>query len=188
MRKSCVWLGCIPVGCVVHILAGKDASSTGKGLQVVADTRNTRIVAFLIGSMTVGASVLLWIEPSTRGWSSATLLMAESARAIQEVQIVYTRAGVDPGSYECMVLPGGQCKWRPNGSRIRLVVIGSDAPELPRAQAETLLAVFGSMTQRHGLDLDRVWLHPASDARLHPELPVQAHDLCDLLVRKGISM
>jgi hypothetical protein len=46
--------------------------------------------------------------------------------------------------------------------------------------------VFGSMTQRHGLDLRRVWLHPASDARLHPELPPAAHELCNLLVRKSI--
>jgi hypothetical protein len=159
-----------------------------KGLPVAADKRNTQIVACLIGSMTLGAAVLLWLEPPTPGWSSTTLLLAESVCAVDEVQIEYVgpNAGSDPAAYDCVVRPSGECTWRPTGSRVRLSVVGSEGLRLPEAQAKTLLAVFGSMTQRHGLDLDRVWLHPASDARLHPELPAQAHDLCDLLVRKGI--
>jgi hypothetical protein len=138
--------------------------------------------------MTLGAAALLWLEPPTPGWSPATLLLAESVRAVEAVQIEYAapNAGVDPATYDCTVLPSGECAWRPSGPQIRLAVIGSEAQRLSEAQAETLLAVFGAMTQRHGLDLNRVWLHPASDARLHPELPAQAHDLCDLLVRKGI--
>jgi hypothetical protein len=159
-----------------------------KGLPVAADKRNALIVACLIGSMTLGAAVLLGLEPPTPGWSSGTLLLAESGYAVEEVQIEYggPDAPVDPTAYDCAVLPSGECAWRPSGPRIRLAVIGSEAPRLPQAQAKALLAAFGSMTQRHGLDLDSVWLHPASDARLHPELPAQAHDLCDLLVRKGI--
>lgn len=138
--------------------------------------------------MTIGATVLLWLEPATPGWSSTTLLMAESTQAVDEVRIEYAMLGaaIDPGGWDCAVLPGGECDWRPQGSRIRLVVVGSEASELSHGQAETLLAVFGTLTQRHGLELERAWLHPASDARLHPELPAQAHDLCDLLVRKGI--
>ena len=159
-----------------------------KGPSVASDARNTRTVAFLIGSMTIGAAVLLWMEPPTPGWSSETLLMAESARAVDEVRIEYVMpdAAIDLADRDCAVLPSGECDWRPQGSRIRLAVIGSEASELSQAQAEMLLAVFGTLTQRHGLELERVWLHPASDARLHPELPAQAHDLCDLLVRKGI--
>jgi hypothetical protein len=155
---------------------------------VASDVRNTKTVVFLIASMTIGAAVLLWLEPPTPGWSPATLLMAESARAVDEVQIEYAMADAAIGSvdYDCVVLPSGDCVWRPQGPRVRLAVIGSEASELSQAQAQTLLAVFGTLTQRHGLQLERVWLHPASDARLHPELPAQAHDLCDLLVRKGI--
>ena len=155
---------------------------------MTADTRNTKIVAALVASMTVGAAALLWLEPPTPGWASATLLMAESGRAIEEVRIDFAASGTlgDPSGYDCAVYPSGECDWRPRGARIRLLVAGSGPQGLPSAQAEKLLAVFGSMTQRHGLNLERVWLHPASDARLHPELPVAAHDLCDLLVRKGI--
>jgi len=160
----------------------------GKGLHVAADKRNTKIAAFLIGSMTLGAAILLWLEPPTFVWSSGSLLMAESVRPVEDVRIEYVgpAATVDPGAYDCVVRPSGECAWRPRGPRTRLVVIGSEGQRLPQVQAQTLLAVFGSMTQRHGLDLGRVWLDPASDARLHPELPAQAYDLCDLLVRKGI--
>jgi hypothetical protein len=114
--------------------------------------------------------------------------MAESVRAIEDVRIEYAKPDsvIDGSRHDGVVLPNGECEWHPGGPRIRLVVVGSDSRRLPQAQAKALLAIFGSMTQRHGLDLDRVWLDPASDARLHPELPAQAHDLYKLLMRKGI--
>jgi hypothetical protein len=159
-----------------------------KGLQVSADKRNAKTVALLIGSMTFGAAVLLELEPPTRGWSAGTLLMAESVAAVDEVRIEYVDAGraADRAGYECLVLPDGACEWRPNGPRIRLAVVGSTGQAFPEAQGRTLLAVFGALTQRHGLELEGVWLDPASDARLHPELPAPAHRLVELLARKGI--
>lgn len=159
-----------------------------KGLQVSADKRNAKTVALLIGSMTFGATVLLELEPPTRGWSAGTLLMAESVAAVDDVRIEYVDAATagDSVGYDCLVLPEGACEWRPNGPRIRVAVVGSAGHAFPEAQARALLAVFGALTQRHGLELERVWLDPASDARLHPELPVPAHRLVELLVRKGI--
>lgn len=159
-----------------------------KGLCVVADTRNTKVVAYLIGAMTLGAVILLWSEPPTPGWSAEALLMAESVRGISEVQIDYVAADdrLPAEEYDCLILPDGACQWQPRGPRIRLGVVGSAGSRLPSAQARTLLTAFGAMTQRHGLDLRHVWLHPASDARLHPELPPAAHDLVRLLVRKRI--
>jgi hypothetical protein len=155
---------------------------------MAGDKRNTVMVASLIGSMTLGAGLLLWLEPATPGWSPGTLLMAESVRAIEDVRVEYAPPGavIEPGKHDGLVQADGACEWRPRGPRIRLAVVGSESERLPQAQAKTLLAIFGSMEQRHGLELERVWLDPASDARLHPELPAQAHDLCRLLVRKGI--
>jgi hypothetical protein len=155
---------------------------------VSADKRNTKIVALLIGSMTFGAAVLLWLEPPTHGWSSGTLLMAESVAAVEEVRIEYVgdEAAGRAAAYDCLILPDGTCAWRPSGPRVRLAVVGAHDGPLPEAQCRTLLAVFGVLTQRHGLDLEQVWLDPASDARLHPELPAAAHTLVELLVRKGI--
>jgi len=159
-----------------------------KGLVVASDKRNTRIVTCLIASMTFGAALLLWLEPTTPGWSATTLLMAESGRAIEDVQVEFIDSGnvLDAADCDCVVMPDGTCQWRPAETRIRLAVVAPAGDQLSKAQAETLLAVFGTMTQRHGLDLKHVWLHPSSDARLHPELPASAYDLCDLLVRKGI--
>jgi hypothetical protein len=155
---------------------------------VSADKRNTKIVALLIGAMTFGAAVLLWLEPPTHGWSSGTLLMAESVPAVEEVRIEYVNGQTAGGAvgYDCLVLPDGTCEWHPTGPRIRLAVVGPDEATMLEAQCRTLLAVLGTMTQRHGLTLAQVWLDPASDARLHPELPAGAHGLVELLVRKGI--
>ena len=138
--------------------------------------------------MTFGAATLLWLEPVTHGWSSGALLMAESVPRVEEVRIEYADDGAAGHTvgYDCLVLPDGKCEWRPNGPRIRLALVGSEDAPMPEAQCRTLLAVFGVMTQRHGLDLEQVWLDPASDARLHPELPAAAHRLVELLVRKGI--
>lgn len=132
--------------------------------------------------------MLLWLEPPTHGWSSGTLLMAESVPGVEEVRIEYVadEATGRAGGYDCLVLPDGTCEWRPDGPLVRLASVGSLGASMPDTQCRTLLAVFGVMTQRHGLDLERVWLDPASDARLHPELPAAAHRLVALLVRKGI--
>jgi hypothetical protein len=115
--------------------------------------------------------------------------MAESVPAVAEVRIDYVDdvAAGRAAAYDCLVLPDGACEWHPRGPRIRLALVGSeqDAP-MPEEQCRTLLAVIGVMTQRHGLELEHVWLDPASDARLHPELPDAAHTLVELLVRKSI--
>ena len=152
------------------------------------EARNTKVVAILVLSMTVGAAALFWLEPATPGWGQSNLLMAETDRGLQEVRVDFASFDdkFNGDDYDCVVLPDGECEWRPRGSRISLLVVGADAESMPTDQARTLLAVFGSMNQRHGLDLGGVWLNPVSDARLHPELPGPAHDLCDLLVRKSI--
>jgi hypothetical protein len=164
------------------------AKALVKGVHVSAQQRNAKTVAFLIGSMTFGAAVLLALEPPTRGWPAGSLLMAESAPPVEEVRIEYVEAPTlaEDVSYDCLVLPDGACEWHPDGARIRLALVGSPDQALPEAQSRALLAVFGVMTQRHGLDLRRVCLAPASDARLHPDLPAAAHALADLLMRKGI--
>lgn len=155
---------------------------------MTSEVRNTRVVAGLVAAMTIGAAVLLWLEPPTPGWSSSTLLMAETVRDLEEVRIDFANVSdaVDHADYDCVILPDGECQWRPRGSRVQMLVVGDNREQISDAQSRTILAVFGSMNQRHGLDLRGVWLHPASDARLHPELPAHAHGLCALLERKGI--
>ena len=155
---------------------------------MAGDKRNTQVIACVIAAMTLGAALLLWLEPPSVGWSTSTLLMAESVPSIEEVRIEFveplTREHLE--TYDCLILPDGQCDWQPRNSAIRLAVVGLPGQDLSEQQKLTLLAVFGSMTQRHGLDIKCVWLDPASDARLYPELPAGARTLVDLLVRKSI--
>jgi len=155
---------------------------------MIPEQRNALVVASMVASMTLGAVTLLWLEPPARGWTSSTLLMAESVPVIDEVRVEYleqlTSERVE--QYDCIVLPDGQCDWRPSGGLIRLGVVGDSEQMLSDSQCRTLLAALGSMTHRRRLNLDQVWLDPASDARLHPELPSGAHCLVDLLVRKGV--
>ncbi|MBU0640512.1 MAG: hypothetical protein KKB50_16740 [Planctomycetes bacterium] len=159
-----------------------------KGLVMAADTRNAKVVIALTVSMTVGAALLLWLEPTTRGWSPTTLLMAERGTRVHEVAIDYVppTAPLPAEMYDCIVYDDGDWDWKPRGSSIRLAVAGSTSQHLSEAQANTLLAVLGSMKQLRGLDLNRVRLLPESDARRRPELPPEAHDLCELLARKRI--
>ena len=114
--------------------------------------------------------------------------MAERAHPIRDVRIDYAEnvETVLANQYDCVIRPDGTCDWRPQGGRIGLLVIGSRAGALSDDQSLALLAVLGAMHQRHRLDLERVWLDPASDARLHPELSPAAHELVNLLVRKRI--
>ena len=153
------------------------------------DKRNKQVVACLIAAMTLGAALLLWLEPPVTGWSESTLLMAETVPEIEEVRIEYVQPLTHEyiPYYDCFVFPDGGCDWRPRSSKLRLAVVGVDPAEpMSDSQARTLLSVFGSLTQRHGLALQGIWLDTESDSRLHPELSPGAHSLTELLVRKGL--
>jgi len=148
--------------------------------------RNVAVILVLIASMTLGAAVLLAMESRAVRWSSPPTPPARTGQRLDGVRIEYIASGrlIDDG-FDCLVFADREPAWRPNGGTIRLGVVGSGDERLPARQAQQLLAVLGSMTGA-GLSLDRVHLDPASDGRLHPDLPPQARDLCDLLLRKQL--
>lgn len=155
---------------------------------MVKDTRNTKVVVWLVVSMTAGAALLLWLEPPKQNWASGALLMAEREGPLKSVRIEYLPAGqaIDAAKYDCLIFADGRCKWQPQSADIRLALLGSKASQLEEAQARTLLEVLGGLNQFRRLDLRNVRLDPASDARLNPKLPVQAEDLRNLLAKKGL--
>jgi hypothetical protein len=155
---------------------------------VSADARNTKVVAVLIAVLTIGAQLLLLLEPAAPGWSRASLLMAERATPIQDVVIEYAPADrrLDPRQFDCLIAPDGRCDWRPRGPHVRLVVIGSAGEQLPEPQARKLLSVLGSLHETRGLDLRRVRLDAGSDPRKHASLPAQAQRLFALLAGRDI--
>lgn len=150
--------------------------------------RDWKIIAALVGAMTFGAGILLVLEPERPQWSSASLLMAEGGEQVREMRIDYASGLADcvVSDFDGLILPDGTCHWRPESDHLRVCVVGDGDARLSEQQAQKLLALFGSLKARRDFSVRCVWLHPSSDARLHPELPPAAYDLCDLLVRKGI--
>lgn len=167
---------------------------------MTADKRNATVVIALVLSMTVGAQILLcfesWIGARPTRWEGDTLLSAKRGNPVQNVEISYVASLEDLDALEleaaspdsiCVIGPAGEVDiWRPAGPRVRLIVIGSAGRTLPDQQKLTLLATLGSLSEASGVDLVRVQLATGSDARRSPGLPLQAHDLRDLLARKKI--
>ncbi|MCK4340770.1 MAG: hypothetical protein KAY37_03495 [Phycisphaerae bacterium] len=157
---------------------------------MAADKRNTAVVVALILSLTVGARLLLWLEPGGRYWDGKTLLMAERGTPVQEVEIAYasleeaeeTINQQGPDSV-CALYPNGKLKRRLGGPRWQLIVVGSEADTLGKGQKEKLLAVLGSLNHASSQDLIRVRLAPGLQERV---LPPQAADLRELLARKEL--
>lgn len=159
---------------------------------MAANTRNSKVVALLVGSMTFGAALLLWLEPQRPTWRESTPLLAQRGVTIQEVTIDYVREGdaVVRDNYDCVVDPDGACDWAPRGPAVRLLVVGSAGKVLPEKQAKSLLAVLANMSQAHQLDVrpnaGRVRLAATADAERDATLPAQARHLRQLLERKQI--
>lgn len=155
------------------------------------DVRNMKVVVALVISLTLGAAVLRWLETPTPGWAASggdPTLTAQNGRQIESVLVEYLPPGAaaDTSAYDCIILPDGQTVWRPQSSRVRLLVEGTATAQLDEAQLRAVMSALGSMNQLYGLDLRHVELAAASDERSHKDLPSQAGDLWKLLVLKGI--
>ena len=151
------------------------------------DQRNARIVGTLIGSLTIGAGVLLWLEPrGVSGRTRASLLMMENQPAIEDVTIEFAGADerYDETVFDCILHPDGRVTWQPSSTSLRVLLVGSGGEHLAEAQAGELLRLLGLLSSERGLDLRRVKLSEESDWRHAPGLPLEARDLADLLVRK----
>lgn len=159
-----------------------------RGANTVNDSRNIKVVAALIASMTVGGAVLLLLESPRPRWTSGALLTAEQALQIEDVSIALLEAGREDAwdAFDCVILPSGECRWQPRGPNIQLAVVASEGDTLPDVQARRLLEAIASMNQVNGLALSRVRVDPNSDPRVHSDLPPLAHDLLALLLRKSV--
>ncbi|MCA9244677.1 MAG: hypothetical protein KDA32_12010 [Phycisphaerales bacterium] len=149
------------------------------------ERRNFVVLGCLATAMTLTAGFLLWIEPARQGWTASPRVLQSAAQApVVRVLIDYAPVDVrfDPEQYELVLFPDGQRDWRPNGPLVRALVVGSDAADLPEAQARTLLAVIGSLRELHGLPMDGVSLTPQLASSLDP----QSVSVADLLMRKGL--
>lgn len=151
-----------------------------------SDTRNARVLALLIGAMTIGAATLLGIEPRSVRVVTPPLT-AELEGAIEHIELTYVspRSSVRAEDFNCLVFPDRRPDWRPDGPDLRVAVIGGDADRLPLEQQRQLLVILSGLNGA-GVDVQRVEIDPNSDPRRHPNLPHAAHELVTLLERKGL--
>ncbi|MBI5865607.1 MAG: hypothetical protein HZB38_14085 [Planctomycetes bacterium] len=151
-----------------------------------SEKRNARVVAFLIGALTVGAAVLLYMEPRG-GRGGAPLLMMESGQQVADVTIEFIEAGQAwrATDYDCVVLPSGEVSWNPRSSSIQLLVVGSGSAHLSDGQASALIQVLGELSHEGGLSLANVELARNCDSRRVSDLSPEGRDLTTLLLRKS---
>jgi hypothetical protein len=161
--------------------------------------RNTSIVATLIVSMSAGAVVLRGLEkrlvPGKPHFKGSTLLMAQNALRVAEVEIDYVPPGEGPdalgiesdsGDSMCLITGEGPPDWIQGGPLVRVVVLGTEDEAEWNARRRVLLGTLGTLNQASGQDLVPVRLGAGSDIHLTPGLPTQAADLRALLELKGI--
>lgn len=155
---------------------------------MISDARNAKVLAALVVSMTLGAAVLLMLEGPPARWSPQTLLLAETKLRVSDATIEYVPLGevIALDGYDGVITAGDGSRWEPQSEHVRIAVVGTGGERLDESQALNLLKILGTLTSNNGLELGRVRLDPNSDPRQRPDLPAQARDLSDLLVRKGI--
>lgn len=150
------------------------------------DVRNTKVVAALILTMTVGAAILLWLEPAA-GVRNDRLLMAARAGNFERGLIEFATPSdmFDLASVDCLIDAGGTSHWQPSGQLVRVIVRCEPNARLTDAQKRALLDVLGYMHRDGGLEGGRVQLASDSDPEMHANLPPAAKDLRSFLDLKG---
>ena len=183
----------IDIGCeirktAVKIAQRKDAraSFTSEGELMPNDFRNAKVVIVLMFAMTAGAALLRWMEPRGALAADPAALLAQTASNIRSVTIEYAGPGrgVDPATFDALILPDGQMSWRARSQDVRIALVGDESPRVPEAQARQLLSILGRIRAEGG-DGVPVTLGGQSDVRENRNLPAQAADLRELLVRKA---
>lgn len=161
---------------------------------MTAERRNAAVVVTLILSMTIGARILLWLEPRPPRSEAADLRhTAERATPVQEIEIACATSqdeanalNKEPYSFCAIDAEGNVPPWEARGPRVRLVVVGAATDKLSDRQQQQVLATLESLNRASGRELVPVRLAPESDPQRRPDAPVAATDLRELLVRKGI--
>ena len=151
------------------------------------EIRNQRVIAALIGSMTLGAAILLWLTgPAAASRSSNAMLIAQNAVAPRSatIELVTRVSETDLTAYDVVVRRDAAPAWNAHSADLRIAVVVPNGEPL-RDQKLGLLRVLGE-AQRQGLNLADISLDAGSDDRITAGLPRAAGDLRALLEQKGL--
>jgi hypothetical protein len=158
-----------------------------------ADNRNLVVVGALIGALTAGAALLLWLEPAKPRWQSERLLRAERRVPIEAVEVDYLSRDAalaaleQPGPDSIgVVFADERPAFQFTGPRLRLLIVQSVDQRLAEPQQENVLATLAALAADAPQQRVSVSLAESADPGRNPTLPAQAHELRDLLTRKGL--
>ncbi|MGD8452757.1 MAG: hypothetical protein PVJ57_13135 [Phycisphaerae bacterium] len=174
--------------CGIRMLARTLFLPTSEGQLMHGDTRNSKVVVCLILAMTIGAGILLWLEPKPDAGMLAAPMMAAGDSSLKDVVVAYVPPGEVVGQgANCVILPDGRGEfWRPAGACLRVAVVGSAKTDaLPEAQQQALLSLLSGLTRPDGGEAVHIRLDPPTVTDESVELP-PVRELRDLLVRKGM--
>ncbi|RMF83386.1 MAG: hypothetical protein D6744_04805 [Planctomycetota bacterium] len=152
------------------------------------DTRNTVVVVALIASMTLGAWVLLELEPPAPGWSRNALLTADDGSHIEHVIVHYASAGTPPvaAEVEGVLYPDGTIDWRASGGVANVLVVSESDEQFSDVQARALLALLGNLSQGLSRAEPFVSLGSTCDFRANDSVRPAARQMAELLARKHL--
>lgn len=163
-----------------------DASSL-KGLPVTSDKRNTNVMIALLGSLTVGALLLLWLEPRPTGLAAggSAGLMATVSNRVEFATIEYLPPGAtDLQSYDCIIRPD-QVQWNLRNSNARLAVIGSGGATLSDGHRRQLLQAIRDLARSTGLSPNQIRLSADLRSDSAAARAAEAADLVEFLRAKS---
>ncbi len=144
---------------------------------MAAADRNTKVVAALVASVTLGAGVLLGLESAPLG--GGRTMIAERPFDSIEIQFV---SGEPSDDFDCVVGPDGAVDWRRRDADLSIGVCDSGDERLTTAQRAELAKLLQHGRSRNTI----VTLAESSDARRHPRLAPAAHDLYAWLLEQGL--
>ncbi len=151
------------------------------------ESRNARVVALLILSMSLGAGVLFLLD-GTLTWRSPAALTAQTAVRLEQVEIHFLPAQAEVGAldFDCVILPDGRRMGAPRPPHVRLAIQAGPEDRLTLAQQTALLDTLRAIGRWRYLTPECVRLSSDSDYRLNPHLPAAARELYALLYGRGL--
>lgn len=151
------------------------------------ESRNARVVALLILSMSLGTGVLFLLD-GTLTWRLPAALTAQTGARLEQVEIHFlpARAKVGALDFDCVILPDGRREGTPSPPLVRLAVQAGPEDRLTLAQQTALLDTLRTIGRWRYLTPACVRLASDSDCRLNPHLPAAARELHALLRGRGL--
>lgn len=150
---------------------------------MISKKRNANVVAALIASLTLGAGVLLLMDPHPKPATRNASLLVAGGQRVASATLHYVGTDVDLSAYDYVVGLSGDRSGQPRGRDVHVAVVGNGAA-MSDAQLRTVLFVLNELRQSYGMRDDGVRVGPSCDVRIDSTLSRGARDLFDILSRK----